>query len=273
MAHSCSDTLAEYQLSKSRAGSSGRWLQFGSEGPRELLRGWSVTDIEDLGRGGIETCQMCLREEPRFIHVMERTIWDEEDEALVTNHFDGNTSIRTGCVCAAWMSGRFDRLLESRRLVREELTPEQYEGLRKVIEDSCECAPKQAADKRQVASAKRLQELEEADDLARVTELLNDDRDFERLRQQNELDGNPDDKELVVADDVVEHASDRESLFLEEVKRGSFGKGKRRSNDSTTQVLKRSRLEEIRARREATSSGRLRKAVESEEDEVQLYDT
>ncbi len=53
-------------------------------------KGWSCTDDEDLGPDEREVCQMCEKEEIRYVHIM--------------THPDYSGALRSGCVCAGKMS-------------------------------------------------------------------------------------------------------------------------------------------------------------------------
>lgn len=56
-------------------------------------RGWKCIGAEDLGAGNSLQCEMCEREEPRYIHSMVH----------------GNSApLRVGCHCAAYMEGNLD---------------------------------------------------------------------------------------------------------------------------------------------------------------------
>lgn len=64
--------------------STGKWLD-----PRVPKRDWHCLNIEDLGPGESETCEMCEVMDIRYVHEMEH---DEYPEIL-----------RCGCICAGHM--------------------------------------------------------------------------------------------------------------------------------------------------------------------------
>jgi hypothetical protein len=71
-------------------GASGKWRD--NHTPK---RGWTCQGAEDLGAGNTQRCQMCEREEVRYIHHMR--------------HGDQNAiTLQVGCICSGYMEGRFD---------------------------------------------------------------------------------------------------------------------------------------------------------------------
>ena len=53
-------------------------------------KGWRCVDVIDLSENAYETCQMCGRENIRYVHIMENA--------------DFGGQLRVGCVCAEKMS-------------------------------------------------------------------------------------------------------------------------------------------------------------------------
>ncbi|PLX29214.1 MAG: hypothetical protein C0582_04860 [Alphaproteobacteria bacterium] len=71
-------------------GASGRWID--NVTPK---RGWTCTTAEDLGSDGMTECQMCEREQVRYIHHMVHG-----NQAPLT--------LDVGCICAGHMMGEND---------------------------------------------------------------------------------------------------------------------------------------------------------------------
>jgi hypothetical protein len=77
-------------LKENGKGASGKWLD--NVTPK---RGWTCTGAEDLGVGETERCQMCEREDVRYIHHMK--------------HGNNNPlNLNVGCICSAYMDGTLD---------------------------------------------------------------------------------------------------------------------------------------------------------------------
>lgn len=71
-------------------GATGRWAD--TVTPK---RGWTCIYAEDLGQGNTIECQMCEREQVRYLHHMR--------------HGDQNPMyLEVGCICSGHMEGRFD---------------------------------------------------------------------------------------------------------------------------------------------------------------------
>lgn len=69
-------------------GATGKWID--NVTPK---RGWKCVGAEDLGAGNSLQCEMCEREQPRYIHYMEHGT---------------SPQLKVGCHCAAYMEGRLD---------------------------------------------------------------------------------------------------------------------------------------------------------------------
>lgn len=85
----CDGLREDCQVARAGAGgSSGKWND--DVTPK---RGWSCTSAEDLGSGSTQECEMCEREQVRYVHHMSH----------------GETDIihlAVGCICAGHMEGR-----------------------------------------------------------------------------------------------------------------------------------------------------------------------
>lgn len=66
--------------------------------------GWSCVGVTDLGRGNYITCEMCNRQQIRYVHHM--------------NHPEYSGTIDAGCVCAGWMEGNPEAAKERDRRIR-----------------------------------------------------------------------------------------------------------------------------------------------------------
>ena len=79
--HGCAKVREDIPKGK---GASGRWLD---ETPK---RSWVCVDIKDL-EAAHKQCEMCKREEIRYVHVM---------------HHEGfSPDLKVGCICAYYMEG------------------------------------------------------------------------------------------------------------------------------------------------------------------------
>lgn len=66
-------------------------------------KGWNHVNVIDMGEA-IEKCQMCGKEDIRYVHIME--------------HADYVEDLRVGCVCAEKMSNDYDRPREKEQKLR-----------------------------------------------------------------------------------------------------------------------------------------------------------
>jgi hypothetical protein len=81
--HDCLEARTDIPKGK---GASGKWKD--AETPK---RDWTCIEVFD--REGTDTCEMCEREEVRFVHVMQH----------------GRLKLEVGCFCAAYMDGTLDK--------------------------------------------------------------------------------------------------------------------------------------------------------------------
>lgn len=65
---------------------SGKWLR--DEVPKI---GWTLAGLDVVEGDDLETCEMCEREQIRYVQLMHHEGWAED--------------LRCGCVCAGWMTG------------------------------------------------------------------------------------------------------------------------------------------------------------------------
>lgn len=87
----CSDLRDDCLIMKTHGGgASGKWLD--NVTPK---RGWACTGAEDLGTGVTEECEMCEREQVRYIHLM-------------THGNQEPLELRVGCICSGHMEGSLD---------------------------------------------------------------------------------------------------------------------------------------------------------------------
>ncbi|MBY0462084.1 MAG: hypothetical protein K2Q34_02765 [Alphaproteobacteria bacterium] len=80
--HDCLEARTDIPKGK---GASGKWKDEST--PK---RNWTCIEVFD--REGTDTCQMCEREEVRYVHVMQH----------------GGLTLDVGCICAAYMDGTLD---------------------------------------------------------------------------------------------------------------------------------------------------------------------
>lgn len=142
MSTCCETNLIRYIPSGLEA--EGRWKLFNDLPVPDLLHGFKLLDVEDLGvldfseqevlgrkrrddfrsedwqdwaeedeqehnkflEENVEYpwCQMCRRERPRYVHIMTHPRTD-----LLERYFGGKTQIRVGCICNLHMQGLIDR--------------------------------------------------------------------------------------------------------------------------------------------------------------------
>jgi hypothetical protein len=224
--HDCDDCREDYSPSGQP---SGKWLRFANYEPelkKLLVTGWIMRkpphDIIDLGSGQKQLCDMCEREEPRYIHCLERG--DPETRALIRKHFDGQDELQVGCICAGHLTGWFALQFELRR---EKDASERNRLIRQQRRKDCACAAKRAQNTKTKRDDDKANENEANGMINRTSHSTSGKGDIHRLHEQNKRDGNPDDPELVIPDGVIERSE--ASDFLEDV-RGNpqkYGRGKR----------------------------------------------
>lgn len=100
--HDCMEARAAVALHRAQkghgGGASGKWIDRVT--PK---RGWSCYQMEDLGAGNEMLCEMCERENPRYIHHMIHG--NSPDTKPIIN-------LAVGCICAGYMDGSLDDLTE-----------------------------------------------------------------------------------------------------------------------------------------------------------------
>lgn len=88
--HDC--LITRSSVTSRGGGATGKWRD--AVTPK---RGWRCFGIEDLGAGNYQECNMCEREQVRYLHHMRHGNTEERQIELAV-----------GCICAGYMDGFFD---------------------------------------------------------------------------------------------------------------------------------------------------------------------